>query len=271
MLKFNNLIMFSLIMVLLILPVTATYAEEYNWDEINKRFIEYMENGNEENANLLLELLPKNSVSYEERLNKPQAINDFFTGKYSDDLLVASGDVVNINIIFRLRYLTDGAHASELDILLGSLITKYPENFLLALEENIDNVKRLDAILLANTGLERVDRFDLQLEELQKRYNALNDIDGIDNEIKDLSLDIINKRIQRNKEYVKNSLYGSWEITDTIRTAPIYAMNDKKIDTFIGKRIEFQEDLYYFHNAKDNEVLAFKPRYNIELISELEF
>src|SRR5690554_4112916 len=112
--KFNYCFILSLIIVLLMLTVTVTYAEEYDWDEINKRFVQYMENGNKENAELLLELLPESPVSYEESLNKPQAINDFFTGKYSDDMLVGAGDVVNINIMFRLRYLTDGAHTSQL-------------------------------------------------------------------------------------------------------------------------------------------------------------
>ena len=91
---------------------------------------------------------------------------------------VRKGDQWAIRILFRLLNTTDGHRAGEIYVELGSLIAEHPKKFLLALEENITETTRVDA-LLGNLGHSYVDQFDRMLPVLEARYKAIRGVDGV--------------------------------------------------------------------------------------------
>lgn len=206
MFKKKCIIAIALVICFLVLSGAKTIAEEYDWNKVNKTFIEYIESGGYEKGEELLKLLPDHSLSTEERRKGLEAIEDYFSGKYSNDVLIGSGDLVNINIIFRLRHLTDAAYAQHLSILLGSLIEKYSQNFLLALEQNLERIlmRYILNSILCNTGPEFVDKPELHIDELKKRYKALEEVEGANELVKELCLTKIELAICREEKYINN-------------------------------------------------------------------
>lgn len=70
---------------------------------------------------------------------------------------------------------------------------------------------------------------------------------------------------------IKKIFYGKWKISSKLTTAPIYAMDEEEIKTFIGKEIIYTKDIYWFkHNEYINDKY-FKPEYKIQVLSELQF
>ncbi|MDG5815656.1 hypothetical protein QA601_11235 [Chitinispirillales bacterium ANBcel5] len=122
--KYNSLIISSLFLVLLVLPVTISYAEEYDWDESNDYFIEKviiaLQEGNED------ELLNQD-------FGLKQAV-DFdleYVGIDPEIKIenIVNGDMVPFSsimddILFNFMYLLDLKNDGETDFALVELIYK---------------------------------------------------------------------------------------------------------------------------------------------------
>lgn len=85
-----------------------------------------------------------------------------------------SGDKSTIRKLFAFRARADGAAGEALDILLGSLVKRFPKLFLEELQFS-QNTARLDS-LLGNLGPAYADQFTVQTKEIDARIAALKKV-----------------------------------------------------------------------------------------------
>ncbi len=107
-----------------------------------------------------------------------------------------------IKILFSLKKYADGAYSSYISITLGSIITSHPAKIINGLarfiDENPNNIYNLGSIL-GNLGPEYVDNDDKKLKEIEKRYTAISNTEGVSKLIKELCLCKLENKIYRIK------------------------------------------------------------------------
>jgi hypothetical protein len=171
--------------------------EDYNWNQLKQRYKYYLSHKSDISQKSLLEILPKEEVT---NLKDADDTIDYIFNNFAIlEEGAKAGDLDTINILVRLRRITDGANSEYISILLGKIIAVHPEVFLMSLKENLDNITRLDS-LLCNLGPKYVDKIYKQTEELERRYLALREVDNKSlAKVKDLALYILSKEISRNR------------------------------------------------------------------------
>lgn len=70
---------------------------------------------------------------------------------------------------------------------------------------------------------------------------------------------------------IKEGFYGVWKITNIVTTAPIYAMDEEEMKSFIGKEIVYMKNIFWFKHDEYKDEKYFKPEYKIEIFSEMQF
>ncbi|MBM7624257.1 hypothetical protein [Sporohalobacter salinus] len=243
-----------LIGFILILIIFVSFSQnlmarsKYDWDKFEEKYNRFIEKNNASYDKEFLEFLPKRKLSSKEISHGKEEIDLIFSPDNFSKLkekAVQQGDVRMFSILFRLKYLTDGAYSTHLFILTGSLIRKFPKQFLLAVDKNFEHIKRLDAIL-GNLGTEYVDELKKQYVELKKRYNALEEVEIKSSlePVKQLCLCKLKYRMQNIKQ--KNTLAHNKKYEeytgDHIRLSYPEAWN-KQVDEYgnFNKIIYFKE------------------------------
>ena len=172
--------------------------ERYDWEEFEEIYINFVNNEEKNYAKEFLAILPKEGLPQEEIERGKEQLDLIFHNFSKLEARVEKGSLTSFNILFRLKRQTDGAYSQQLSVLIGSLMTEEPENFLLAVEGNFEQIKRFDAIL-GSLGTEYVDEFEKQKEELKRRLAVLNKVETeeISEPIRELAVCKLEARIQR--------------------------------------------------------------------------
>ena len=189
-----------LFIILLASGITVRAEEEiYDWEGLRVRYENFLGEQSEENKKALYNILPEKRFDRNIYHMKPKLLNYIFDNLDSLDHLAQKGDLLALKILFRLKFFSDGAVSTWINIMIGSSITANPENFLIALEENLDKQNGISSIL-ANLGPDYVDKFKKQAEALWQRYFAIknveiNDVNNISPSTKSISLYFLSSAI----------------------------------------------------------------------------
>jgi hypothetical protein len=166
-------ILYSLSIIILICK--PAHAQCVDWDGIKETYDTYIKDPSSLNAGKLIGILP-DDLSMEDRRNPKWGKTLDYIFEHEKFILlenlIKDGDENAINVIFKLKTITDGSSALHTDTVIGSIIIPHTKLFLKTLKNNRRYVHRLDVILLS-TGPKLVDKFDEQSALLRKRYLAL--------------------------------------------------------------------------------------------------
>ena len=145
-----------------------------DWAALHRAFAAYCGYPSDKNAIEVMRLLPNGSVEYSGAKQEHDTIDFVYDNLGMLERQVLSREPNAVRLAFRLKTISDGAFAEDLDVLLGRLIRIDPALFLRQLKE-YGRVGRLDA-LVGVLGDPYVDRFDAQRREIKKRITALESV-----------------------------------------------------------------------------------------------
>jgi hypothetical protein len=165
-------------------------AKEYDWDKLEITYKNFIANPNCKQQQNLLKVLPDQKIETADS----EVLDYILTNLSNLEELAKRGDLAAINILFKLNLLTDGAYSEQISIVLGSVISNHPQEFLYALENNFSTVVRVDS-LLGNLGTEYVDNVEKSVAELERRYGAIKEVDNVPEQMRNLCLYELGRQI----------------------------------------------------------------------------
>lgn len=167
-------------------------AKEYDWQKLNTTYDNFIETPSCIQKQNLLKVLPNENV---EKTNN-KVLDYIFANLSKLEDLAKRGDSTAIDILFKMIYLTDGAYTERLSIVLGSVIPNHPQEFLYAVKNNFQIINAPGvSSLVGNLGSEYVDEVEKRVLELEKRYNAIKEVDEAPDQIKNLCLYELGRQI----------------------------------------------------------------------------
>lgn len=201
----TKLIIF-LLMGSIVFSAVAGYAvdADHFWEIAVQKYMEYLNQPDQKNAAQVLEILNEKGLSPELLKQKREFVETVFAVDNYNRLesYAQDGQSQAIKILFSLKKYADGAYSSYISITLGSIITTHPAKIINGLErfinENPNNIYNLGSII-GNLGPEYVDNDDKKLKEIEKRYTAISNTEGVSKLIKELCLCKLENKIYRIK------------------------------------------------------------------------
>ena len=192
MINFNRLRYIILAMMLVVIAVimsTPVNAKEYNWNRLKREYKSFVEAPSYTEKQELLKVLPDKKI---ETVND-EVLDYIFANLSSLEESAKQGNSTALDILFKLKLLSDGAYAKQISIILGTVIPDHPQEFLYALKDNLSAI-RLGAVV-GNLGTEYVDDVPGSIVELEKRYSVLKEVEDAPKDIRDLCLYKLSREI----------------------------------------------------------------------------
>ena len=190
--KTKYVILFIVVLAILGIMSSNVDAEEYNWQKLKTTYKKFIDTPNCIQKQNLLKVLPHEKI---EKTND-EVLDYFFSNLSKLEDLAKRGDSTAIDILFKMIYLTDGAYTERLSIVLGSIISNHPQEFLYAVKNNFQIVTASGlSSLVGNLGPKYVDKVEKRVIELEKRYGALKEVENVPDQIRDLCLYELGRQI----------------------------------------------------------------------------